>query len=421
MEIAPGILKTLEEVKFRVSTDTRKELSGTIYFGLKGETFDGNTFIAEALEKGATAAVTDDPNRAGEKVYVVKDVLQTLQEVAKKYRETFAIPIIAIGGSNGKTTTRELVAEVLRTTYKTHSSKENLNNHIGLPLSILSMSKDVEVGVFEIGANHPGEHIALLDILQPTLVLVTNNGLDHLEGFGSAEGVRKANKEVYDWASSHSATALVDKDQPDLVEDSEKLKRTLYPRKPLEVKSSLPLTFIYRGETHVTHLVGDYNLANIAGALAVGEALNVPLEKALQAISAYEPSLKRSQYMEKDGMHLILDCYNANPSSMKLSLESFLAAAPEPRGVVLGDMLELGPYAETEHEKIVQILSTRSLNKVIFIGPLFKTALASVSFPYEWFPDALEAQAWIKSQNFEGWYLLLKGSRGMKVEKIVGL
>ncbi len=403
MNLSNDLLTALEQCHFTVSTDTRQEVAGTIYFALKGENFDGSTFISTALEKGAAAVVTENEQYKGERVYVVADVLKALQESAKIYREKFSISVLAIGGSNGKTTTRELVREVLATKYKVHSSKANLNNHIGVPLSILSMATDAEIGVFEIGANHPGEHLVLLNILKPTHVLVTNNGLDHLEGFGSPEGVRQANKEIYDWAGAQGAHAFVNEGHGDLLADSEGVERSIY----------------QVGAPVETQLVGDYNFENIYAALAVAEHFRVPKADALEAVASYKSTNNRSQRVEKEGNTFILDCYNANPSSMKLALESFTASAQHPRGVIVGDMLELGSYAGEEHRKIVDFVSQQSWEQVVFIGPNFQKVLEGAQFSYQWFPDSLVAQEWFRKQDFTGFTWLLKGSRGIKVEKVV--
>ncbi len=415
------VWQEVEKAGFSVSTDTRSDLLGSIYFALKGENFDGSNFVHDALKKGAVGAVTENPEVKGDRIYFVGDVLKALQEIAARYRQLFSIPVLAIGGSNGKTTTRELVYEVLSTKYKVHSSKGNLNNHIGLPLSILSMPRDTEFGIFEVGANHPGEHTELLDILMPNLVLVTNNGLDHLEGFGSPEGVRAANKEIYDWARVHGASAFVNKEFSDLVEDSTGLERTLYPAHTLTLNGGAPLTFSCEGVSYTTHLSGDYNMVNIQAALSVGESLGVPTPQACTAIAAYQPTAKRSQFVQINGIDVILDCYNANPSSMSLSLESFVRSAQHPRGVVLGDMLELGLYAAEEHKKVLEYLSEQKLDEVVLVGSFFKEAMQDKNLSYKWFPDSGAAREWFEGQNFQGFTFLLKGSRGTKVEKVLGL
>ncbi|MEK9171670.1 MAG: UDP-N-acetylmuramoyl-tripeptide--D-alanyl-D-alanine ligase [Patescibacteria group bacterium] len=419
MNILQTILKKLEECGFRVSTDTRKDITGSIFFALKGEIFDGSVFIREALEKGALGAVTENPEIAEKNIYLVDDVLKVLQAVSRTYRQLFSIPIIAIGGSNGKTTSRELIYEILKTKYKVHTSRENLNNHIGVPLSILSMEQKTEIGVFEIGANHLGEHTELLDILRPSIVIVTNNGLDHLEGFGSPLGVRKANKEIYDWAHKHQAKSLVNSKLPDLMEDSLNLERVLYPICELNISSSIPLTFMFESRKYTTHLIGDYNIENIHLALSVGKSFEVNVKQALDAVSQYLPSSKRSQFVKLGNINVILDCYNANPSSMKLSLKSFFRSAKFPRGIILGDMLELGRYSEEEHKKIVQYVSKQEIDCAVFIGDNFRKALSGEKITHYWFLNSSEARNWFQDQKFDGFTILLKGSRGTAVEKIL--
>jgi UDP-N-acetylmuramoyl-tripeptide--D-alanyl-D-alanine ligase len=421
MDVEQTILKKLEECGFKVSTDTRKDVAGSIYFALKGENFDGSAFIHEALQKGALGVVTENPLIIGENIYLVDDVLKTLQESARAYRKLFLVPILAIGGSNGKTTSRELTSEVLKTKYQVHTSRENLNNHIGVPLSILAMDPKTEIGVFEIGANHLREHTVLLEILSPTLVVVTNNGLDHLEGFVSPQGVREANKEIYDWAHKYRLPALVNKDHPDLVEDSLNLEMVLYPIYELDIYSSIPLAFEYQSKKYITNLTGDYNIENIQLSLAVGKYFGVDLKQALDAICLYKPSSKRSQFIKLGQTNFILDCYNANPSSMRLSLESFFRSSISLRGVILGDMLELGQYSEDEHKKIVEYIMGQETDLVVFIGDNFKRALIGVALEYKWFPDSTTARDWFGEQDFSDYTFFLKGSRGTVLEKMVGL
>lgn len=421
MDNLDKIYETLEKNGFKISTDTRKELAGSIYFAIKGENFDGNTFVEAALKGGASGVVTEREDVKDEKVYPVKNVLNTLQKLASKHRKLFKIPIMVIGGSNGKTTSKELVSHVLRKKYKVCSTKESLNNHIGVPLSVLSLRAPDEIGVFEIGANHPGEHTELLDIIRPTMVIVTNNGMDHLEGFGSPKGVRKANKEIYDWAKENEATAFVNKNHPDLVEDSASLERILYPAFELEVNRLSPLALRFEGKEYQTNLAGGFNKENIELALALGKHFNIGIEKSLEALGHYKPSLKRSEFIVKDGIRFIADCYNANPSSMILSLESFLESSEKPRGIILGDMLELGSYAEREHEKIIEFISDKEVDQVVLIGENLGRAIQKMCKKYQWFKNSDEARDWFEKQDFKSFTFLLKGSRGIAVEKAVGL
>ncbi len=374
---------------FKVSTDTRKDLlAGSVFFALKGENFDGNIFAEDALAKGAIGVVTEN-------------ALDALQQSARRYRDLFNIPIIAIGGSNGKTTSKELIRSVLETRYAVHATESNLNNHIGVPLSILSMNRTTEIGLFEIGANHPGEHTALLEILNPTHVLVTNSGMDHLEGFGSPDAVIKANEEINEWARKHGATILASANHG------------------LGIATSLPLTITMDGKKYQTQMVGDYNLENINRALAIGLFFQVGMEKAMAAISRYTPAAQRSQLVVKDDVRFVVDCYNANPTSMMLALESFVKSVEQPKGVILGDMLELGPYAAEEHRKILDFVAGQAFDTVILIGKHFKQAMDKIGFKNHWFPDSGVAREWFRKQNFANHIFLLKGSRGMKVEIIM--
>jgi len=257
--------------------------------------------------------------------------------------------------------------------------------------------------------------------LRPTIVVVTNNGSDHLEGFGSLPGVRSANKEIYDWARGSNTPALVNKELFDLMEDSQGLERILYPLCNLEVLGSTPLSFRHGLLEHPTHLVGDYNIANIQMALAFGDHFDINENTIFEAICGYVPSSNRSRFIKSDGANIVLDCYNANPSSMSASLESFFRSTDSPRAVVLGDMLELGKYSEQEHQKIVEYVSQQNLDIIVFIGENFKNALKGAKFQYQWFPSFVEAREWFKGRNFKGFNMLLKGSRGIAVEKVLNM
>lgn len=419
MDTRSSLLETLEKNNFKVSTDTRKDISDSVYFALRGETFDGNLFINDALEGGAVACVTDNPKNAGDNIYVVENVLETLQDIALIYRKTFDIPIIAIGGSNGKTTSKELLRSVLQTKYKVHSTQGSFNNHIGVPLSVLSMDKETEVGVFEIGANHNDEHTKLLEILYPTHAVVTNNGMDHLEGFGSMENSRKANKEIYDWAISNENIVFVNKKHDDLLEDSQNNKRILYSNYDLESINGTPLIISLNEKEYKTQLIGDYNLENIDLAIAIGEHFDIDIDTSISAVCEYIPLLKRSQFLTKNNINFIVDCYNANPTSMKLSLDSFANSDRKSKGIIIGDMFELGSYSEDEHKKIVEHISQQNFDCVVFVGNRFKKALESINITHKWFPDSDSARTWFITQKFDGYIFLLKGSRGITIEKLL--
>ena len=415
------ILKKLKECNFKISTDTRKDVSGSVYFALKGDSFDGNLFIKDALKKGAILAVSDNPKNKGKNVIIVPNVLKTLQEVAKSYRQLFNIPIIVIGGSNGKTTSKDLTTKVLEKKYNTHSTAGSFNNHVGVPLSILSMNNKIDIGIFEIGANHPGEHIELLNIVHPTHVVVTNNGMDHLEGFGSPAGVRKANAEIYEWAKLNNAKVFVNKKNIDLMKDSDKNSRIIYSADTLKTSNISPIEIIFDKRKLQTNIVGNYNLENIELALAISKHFKVNKKNAIEAICEYAPSSKRSQFKSINNVNFVIDCYNANPSSMKLSLESFLKSVKKPRGIILGDMLELGKYSDIEHKKIIDYVTKQKIDCVVFIGKNFKKNLSNTKLKYHWFKNSDLAKIWFDKQKFSGFTFLLKGSRGIKVEKIIGL
>ncbi len=418
MKTESEIYSKLESCNFNISTDTRKDIKGTVFFAIKGENFDGNKFVKEALNKGAIAVVTQSKTYKGKNIFVVKDTLKTLQDIATKYRDTFNIPIIAIGGSNGKTTSKELTSNVLRKEYILHSTLGSFNNHLGVPLSILSMKKDTEIGVFEIGANHPNEHTELLNILKPTFVVVTNNGLDHLEGFGSPSGSRKGNAEIFKWAKLNSAEVFVNKKHKDLMQDSRKNKAILYPKEKLEFTQTTPLVIKYKNKLYKTHLAGAYNLENIELAVAVGETFGIKIANSLNIIKKYKPTLKRSQIQKIKSNIFIIDCYNANPTSMKLSLESFLDSTTKPRGVILGEMLELGKFSLNEHKRIVELIEKKEIDEIIFIGNAYKKFTEKIKNSM-WFENSNDAQKWFRNQNFKRFKFLLKGSRGVKVENVI--
>ena len=421
MNTEKKLFELLKKNKFKVSKDTRENLKGKVYFALQGDNFDGNKFVCEAIRKGAVGAVTDDPNNTGDNIYLVKEVLKTLQNLALKYRETFKIPIVVIGGSNGKTTSKELVRDVLKTKYRVHATEGSLNNHFGVPISILLMDKKTEMGVFEIGANHPKEHTELLNILKPTHVVITNNGMDHLEGFSSPQGSRKANKEIYDWALINKARVFVNKNHKDLMSNSRKNKRVIYPKNKLENLDENPLSIIKNKTIYKTRLFGNYNLENVELAISIGQCFGIDTNDSLRAVCKYEPTSKRSQFLIKNRVNLIVDCYNANPSSMRLSFDSFVGSTRNPKGVILGDMLELGKYSDVEHKKIVKHVFKQKLDCVVFVGKNFKKALEKTKGSYQWFSDSDSARMWFSKQQFKNYTFLLKGSRGIKIEKILGL
>jgi UDP-N-acetylmuramoyl-tripeptide--D-alanyl-D-alanine ligase len=413
------IYSLVEKFDFNISTDTRTHLKGSVFFALKGENFDGNKFINEAIKKGASAVVTQDKSQKGKKIFVVKNTLATLQELAALYRDTFNIPVIAIGGSNGKTTSKELTSEALKVEYKIHSTVGSFNNHLGVPLSILSMKRDSEIGVFEIGANHPNEHTELLNILKPNFVVVTNNGLDHLEGFGGAKGARKGNAEIYKWAKKNKSQVFLNTNHPDLVADSRGNKVITYPNSKLIIEKETPLTIKFNNKVYKTNLAGKYNIENIHLAQTIAENFGLNTTSVLNSIRKYKPTLKRSQIEVKNGTNYIIDCYNANPTSMKLALESFFNSTSGPRGMILGEMLELGRFSKKEHKKIFDYIHNKKVEIIILIGEAYRKLVKSDFKNIRWFKNSADAGEWFRTQNFRKYTFLLKGSRGIRVEKVI--
>ena len=406
---------------YQISTDTRTVKQGDLFVALSGDTFDGNAFAEEAIKKGASYAIISNPDyQIGERYIMVPDTLKTLQELATFHRTQLDIPILAIGGSNGKTTTKELVHAVLSTKYRVHTTKGNLNNSIGVPQTLLSMPLDTQIAVIEIGANHPNEHTELMNILYPTHILVTNNGMDHLEGFGSIAGVRAANKEIYDWARVHGAHLFVNKNIPDLTEDSQYLDRTLYPTKQSSSTSSLYAGVLYGDTEFKSSLFGAYNEPNILAAIALGEYFNVPMLDIQDSILKYEPSLKRSQVIRKDGYTLILDCYNANPSSMSLALQDFTKDTQAgTRLYIVGDMLEMGDSESVLHLEILTLLQKQAdtHDTVWCVGPRFSQY--KDEFPFTFFNDSASAKEVFRNLDLNKRNIFLKGSRGIKLEDII--
>jgi UDP-N-acetylmuramoyl-tripeptide--D-alanyl-D-alanine ligase len=409
-----------------VQTDTRKLKEGDFFFALKGENFNGNTFVQKAFDAGAVYAVIDEEQYAVfGKTVLVDNVLTTLQQLAKYHREQFTIPFIAITGSNGKTTTKELVHAALSTTFKTYTTKGNLNNHIGIPLTILKIKDDAEIAVIEMGANHQREIASYCEYALPTHGLITNCGKAHLEGFGGMEGVRKGKGELFDYLRSNQGAAFVMWDYDYLLEmcsgittiikygtHNAAIEGTIIQSEPfIEVA-------IHKGAdicSIKTQLVGDYNLPNILAAVALGKHFNVSDHKIKEAIENYTPSNSRSQLIEMGTNKIILDAYNANPSSMKLAIENFAKIHADNKVMLLGGMAELGDESLAEHKAIVALIKQYVWKNVILVGGDF----LKIEHPYLQFKNVEEAKGWVQEQFFENTYLLIKGSRSMQMEKIL--
>lgn len=409
-----------------IQTDTRKLKQGDIFFALKGPNFNGNLFASKALEAGAAYAVIDEVQEVkDERMILVPDVLQALQDLASYHRDQFNIPFIAITGSNGKTTTKELVSSVLASHYKTYTTQGNLNNHIGVPLTILSIRKDAEMAVIEMGANHQKEIASYCVYTKPTHGLITNCGKAHLEGFGGIEGVRKGKGELYDYIRAHNGTIFLYDDYDYLHNMSNGItQKQIYGTQngivTGQVNKSEPFleVSITKGlekKNIRTQLVGDYNLPNVLCAIAVGNFFAVPEEKITATIEAYAPSNSRSQMLEKDGNHIILDAYNANPTSMRAAIENFAKFPSAEKILMLGGMMELGEDSIMEHQQIVDLIHQHPWKKVVLVGGDF----AHVQHTYIYFPNSATAGNWYQEQAFQNTYFLIKGSRSMQMEKII--
>jgi UDP-N-acetylmuramoyl-tripeptide--D-alanyl-D-alanine ligase len=408
-----------------VETDSRKLKAGDIFFALKGPSFNGNGFAANALEAGAAYAIVDEKQFAiNEKTILVEDALSTLQALAKYHRQQFTIPFLAITGSNGKTTTKELIHAVLSTRFNVYTTEGNLNNHIGIPLTILKVKKDAIMAVIEMGANHQKEIAGYCEYTQPTHGIITNAGKAHLEGFGGEEGVKKGKGELYDYLRTHQGTAFVMWDYDYLrimsrniptiftygTRDADFTGLATTSEPFLEVRFTNGIN-----ETIQSQLVGDYNLPNILCAAAVGNYFGIPGSLIKSAIEAYAPSNSRSQLIQKDTNTIILDAYNANPSSMKAAIENFARLPAKNKILVLGGMMELGDESIDEHKKIIALIDQYKWQQVVLTGGDF----LKINHPYTSFENALQAKDWFRQQHLYQATILVKGSRSMQMEKVL--
>jgi len=422
-----------------VQTDTRKLRQGDLYFALKGPNFNGNLFAAQALQQGAAYAVIDEAptnnDAPADKLILVEDVLTTLQQLALHHRRQFDIPFIAITGSNGKTTTKELVHAVLASTYITYTTQGNLNNHIGVPLTILSVKKDAQFAVIEMGANHQKEIESYCTYTLPTHGIITNAGKAHLEGFGGPEGVKKGKGELYDFLRSHQGTVFVMWDYDYLRTMSQGIPHIItYGTHDADVTGNVSNTTdtgsflsvnITGTPTIHTQLVGDYNLPNVLVAVTVGRHFNIPDTAIRAAIEAYTPSNSRSQLIQRDSNHIILDAYNANPSSMRAAIENFArlvpagtSASPERTNnkiLILGAMAELGTESLAEHQGIVDLIGQYPWKEVVLVGGDF----LKLQHPYKRFDNSKDAAAWFRQADVHHAYILIKGSRSTKMEEVL--
>lgn len=417
----------------KIVIDSRKVSAGDIFFALKGDHFDGNDFAKQALEKGAVKAVIDnkkvlDKNNST-KFIIVDDALKTLQQLATYHRSQLDIPVIGIAGSNGKTTTKELIKTVLEKKYNTFATPGNLNNHIGLPLSILKITKTHEIAVLELGANHPGEHAFLCEICKPNYGIITNIGKDHLEGYGSFEGVINAHKEFTDYLKNAGGFLFLNADDKEIVKLAKGLNNMSFGKKigldkdiEGEIVNDWPFleAKIYkRGNFLVdveSNLYGSFHLYNILASIAIGDKFEIKPEAIKIAVKSYVPANNRSQLINWGNNTIILDAYNANPTSMELSIKDFIKIKTnKQKCIILGDMFELGTFSEIEHEKITKMLDKQG-TEVVLIGPEFKKAKLNGMIHFD---EVLQAKKWFLEQAEKNKLFFIKGSRGMALERII--
>ena len=410
-----------------ISTDTRKITPGSIFFALKGENFNANEFAAEAIEKGAAYAVVDEEFTGKNKKFIrVEDTLKALQELALHHRKQLGIPVISLTGSNGKTTTKELINAVLSKKYTTVATVGNLNNHIGVPLTLLTMNSHTELGIVEMGANHQQEIRFLCGIALPDYGYITNFGKAHLEGFGGVEGVIKGKKELYDHLKENGKMLFLNLDDP--LQKQEKSHPNVYTFGASE-EADIQIQYFQEdsyagievdGHKICGNLTGRYNGTNMAAAYTMGKYFEVPTEDIVSAIKEYTPKNNRSQIILKDNRRIILDAYNANPSSMAAALENLSRMEGSPKIAILGDMFELGTEAAAEHQQLIRDYENSPVNKVFAIGAnFFKTETDSKKIKK--FESFEEFKKWFQPSEFNAGTILIKGSRGMALERVMEL
>jgi UDP-N-acetylmuramoyl-tripeptide--D-alanyl-D-alanine ligase len=416
-----------------IQTDSRKIKKADLFFALKGPNFNGNQFANQAIASGAAYAIVDeDPDTPDGRIIKVADVLRTLQDLAHHHRWQFIlsapgkeVPFIAITGSNGKTTSKELIHTVLSSTFKTYTTEGNLNNHIGIPLTILKIKPDAEIAIIEMGANHQKEIEAYCTYTMPTHGVITNCGKAHLEGFGGEEGIRKGKGELFDYLRLHNGTAFIMWDYDYLQDMSIGIAdRITYGTHDAGItgtvknSSGLLEVMINSGaaiNSIKTNLVGEYNLPNILLAVAIGKYFNVPEEKIKRALENYVPSNSRSQLLEKDSNKIILDAYNANPSSMQAAIDNFAKMEGKNKILILGGMMELGQESIHEHQSLIDLINKYHWKNVVTVGGDFN----KVNHSFLYFENAEQARDWFKKQEFKQSVILIKGSRSTRMEKVL--
>lgn len=410
-----------------VCTDTRKIGEKCLFFALKGENFNGNKFAAEAIKKGALKAVIDEKEFENENTILVDNVLQTFQKLARFHREKLGVKIIAITGTNGKTTTKELISAILAEKYAVNFTRGNLNNHIGVPLTLLEMNKKTEIGVVEMGANHPGEISQLCQIADPDFGIITNIGKAHLEGFGSFEGVIQTKGELFKYIADKKGTIFLNGNNPILVNLAKNISnKILYGNGDFDLKGEPLLSppFAHakvrfkKGVLYLnSNLIGSFNFENILAAACIGNYFNVDPLKIQSAIKTYTPRNNRSQLIKKGDLNIIMDAYNANPTSMQLSIKSFLSQKNADNYLVLGDMLELGEFSDKEHLEVLELIKAFDVKQVFLVGANFSKLAGH--YPYHSFANVEELSTYLQAYKIKKGNLLIKGSRGIRLEKIL--
>ncbi len=409
---------------YKVSTDTRLQLNSSIFFALKGDNFNGNLYAKKALEKGASFAVIDEEqDKTDNRFILVKNVLQTLQNLATYHRQCLDIPIIALTGSNGKTTTKELINTVLKQKFNCTATNGNLNNHIGVPLTLLSMKPDTEIGVVEMGANHKGEIADLCEIAQPDFGYITNFGKVHLEGFGSLKGVIQAKTEMYAYLRKENKMAFINAEDEIQVESSKGMKNVNFCSKnsdyPVEFIGADPyVKVVFENMVLQSKLIGKYNYLNIATAIAIGKYFGVSNTQIKESIEEYVPSNNRSQIIVKGSNEIILDAYNANPESMKVAIENLSQISAENKVAILGDMYEVGESSLEEHQKLVQMLSNSDIRTAYLIGDQFSKILIDDENIYQ-YKNIEDFRINMDRSKLKQAMILIKASRGMALERVL--
>jgi len=412
----------------QITTDSRNCPKGSIFFALKGDKFDGNQYAGKALASGCVYAVIDNPDYyIGERTILVDNVLKTLQQLAHHHRKVLGLPIIGITGTNGKTTTKELLAAVLSTKFNLLYTEGNFNNHIGVPLTLLRLTHDHEMAVIEMGASHPGDIKELVDIVHPNYAIITNVGRAHLEGFGSFEGVIRTKGELYDYIRRSKGKIFIKKENEYLQSIAKGIEQITYGNgddafasgQVVSCDPFLVFNWKQQGKLHTveTHMIGSYNLDNVLAAVAVGRFFKIPAERISRAIAAYEPTNNRSQFKKTENNELIIDAYNANPSSMKVALDNFITMPVQPKAIILGDMRELGPTSDELHAEVVEQIKKGQFDKVFLCGEHF----SKVGKEFSPFATTEAMTEELRRQPLKGYHILIKGSHSMGLEKLADI